>query len=104
MRPKRFVITLMFGLLVFVTVNIHEYWQTKPQCCDASSQFGVPFPLGRTGGYVGATNIHWGGLLADAFIAGAVSILLAFMIEKVFRHRAPGGPEGNQSIEVKGRF
>jgi hypothetical protein len=82
----------MCGVSVFVAVNVYDYWRTKPPCCDFSSQFGVPFPLGITGGYVGATNIHWGGLLADAFIAGATSILLAFMVEKLFRrgifHRA----------------
>lgn len=100
MRRKRFFITFTLGFSIFVALNVYDFWQTKPPCCDASAQFGVPFPLGRTGGYVGATNIRLGGLLVDAFIAVSASILLAFMVEKLFRRRAHGDPEGSESTEV----
>ena len=88
----------MLGISIFVTLNVYDFWQTKPPCCDASAQFGVPFPLGRTGGYVGATNIVWGGLLVDAFIAVSASVLLAFIVEKLFRRHAHGDPEGSESL------
>jgi len=85
MRLKLFLITFTLGMSLFAAVNVYDFSQTSPPCCDLGAQFGVPFPLGTTGGYVGGTNIHLGGLLLDTLIAAAASIVFALIVEKLSR-------------------
>jgi len=73
MRRKLFLLIFVFGMSVFVAANVFDYWRTKPACCDFSAAFGVPWALGRWGGYVGTVSIDWRRLLADIFIAGMFS-------------------------------
>src|SRR5258705_10443207 len=85
MRLKLFLVTFTLGMALFAAVNVYDFSKTRPPCCDLGAQFGVPFPLGTTGGYVGGTNIHLGGLLLDTLIAAVVSIVFGLVVEKLFR-------------------
>src|SRR5258708_1543118 len=85
MRMKLFLITFILGMSLFAAANIYDFSHSAPPCCDLGGQFGIPFPLGTTGGYAGGTHLHAKGLLLDGLIAAAVSALLAFFVEKLAR-------------------
>ena len=88
MRLKVFLITFIFGIAVFTAVNVYDFLETSPPCCDLGAQFGVPFPLGSTGGFAGGTHIHLPGLLLDSLIAITASIVFALLVEKLCRLNA----------------
>lgn len=82
---KLFIVTFMVGMSLFAAANLYDFSHSSPPCCDLGVQFGLPFPLGSTGGYAGGTHLHLRGLLLDALIAVAASILFAVIVEKLSR-------------------
>src|SRR5713226_5395031 len=88
MRLKLFLIMFGLGMALFAAVNVYDFSKTRPPCCDFGAEFGLPFPLGTTGGFVGGTHIHLTGLLLDTLIALGASILFAVVIERLSRLHA----------------
>jgi hypothetical protein len=87
MRLNVFTLSFLCCVGLFISANIYSYHQAVPPCCDASISFGVPFELGRVGGYVGGTSIRMSGLIADALIAICGSLILGWAVERLFRLR-----------------
>ena len=73
-------------LLLFVALNTYSYAQAVPPCCDAYAPFGVPLPLGETGGYFGYTHFVLSGLIVDTMIALGSSALLGALLVLLWPH------------------
>lgn len=92
MRHSRiFAVGFLCGIAIFIGLNVYSYSQANPPCCDLSASFGIPFPAGQYGGFVTATYILWGGVIANMFVALAGSYILGWVVEKIFmsRNRLP---------------
>jgi hypothetical protein len=74
----------VLGLVLFVGVNIYSYVIAEPPCCDFSTSFGFPIPLGTFGGFVGDTAFLLSGLIADMLIGLAASLIFGWMFAKSF--------------------
>jgi hypothetical protein len=80
---KLFIIGFVLGLVLFVAVNIYSYIVAEPPCCDLSTSFGFPIPLGTFGGFVGNTAFLLPGLIADTLIGLAASLVFGRTFAKL---------------------
>ena len=87
MHSKIFSIGFLFGITLFIAVNVYSYAYANPPCCDFGRAFGVPITLGSYGGFVGGLHIKWSGVIADMLIATGASYILGFIVESIFRQR-----------------
>jgi hypothetical protein len=74
-------IGFLCGLLLCTGVNYFDYQGTysEPWCFDCFLSFGVPFKMWGTGGFVGITKFHWGGLIANIFVWIVFSFGLSYI-------------------------
>jgi len=80
-RPL-FTLGFVLGIGLFVTANVHSYHVAEPPCCDFSVPFGVPFPLGQTGGFISVTHFMLLGVIADVIVGLIASVGFAWMFAK----------------------
>jgi hypothetical protein len=84
MRSKRFVVGFAAGFALLAAANLYTYLRMgatgRADCPDCSVSFGFPFPLWVRGGFVGVSDVLWGGLLADALVAAGAGLLLGFVL------------------------
>jgi len=79
-----FTLGFVLGIGLFVTANVHSYHVAEPPCCDFSVPFGVPFPLGQTGGFISVTRFMLLGVIADVIVGLIASVGFAWMFAKSF--------------------
>lgn len=88
MRIRVFYIGFFGSLLLFVAVNIYDYYRmNEPVLIDGSVKFGLPFKFYMSGGFTGSA-ILWNGLIADVVIAVCASIIIGWASEQLFRTRS----------------
>ena len=84
MRSKRFIAGFVVGFALLAAVNLFSYLRMgdtgRADCNDCSVSFGFPFPLWVKGGFVGVSDVLWGGLLADALVAVGAGLVLGFVL------------------------
>ena len=84
MRSKRFIVGFVAGFALPAAANVYSYLRMgttgRADCDDCSVSFGFPFPLWVKGGFVGVSDVLWGGLLADALVAVGAGLLLGFVL------------------------
>ena len=98
MSKKRLWLVFFLGACTFIVENIVDYRQTIPSCCDRTAFFGVPIPLGYTGGFVGGTVIYWPIVVLGTLLAGGFAVLLALIVTEAIRYfdHQPLGPDRTQ--------
>ena len=83
MSRKFFIVGFFLGIGVFVAANVYSYHVAEPPCCDFEIPFGVPFPLGRTGGFTGGTRLIVLGVIADVIVGLIASVVFAWVFTKL---------------------
>ena len=80
------------GILAFLAANVRSYWVNPCFYEHGWCGFGFPFkcgygfPFGPTAeGLPFRSEIIWGGLVANCFIAVTASILIARLCDKLFK-------------------
>ena len=88
-----FFIGFFLGIASFVAANLYAYHVAEPPCCHFSIPFGFPFPLGRTGGFVGGTSFIMLGVFLDTVVGLVSSSIFALLFARLlpwlvelFRH------------------
>ena len=89
MRSRRFIVGFVVGFALPAAANLYSYLRMgvtgRADCNDCSVSFGFPFPLWVKGGFVGVSDVLWGGLLADALIAVGAGLALGFVLTLISR-------------------
>jgi hypothetical protein len=80
---KFFIVGFFVGVGSFVAANIYSYHVAEPPCCDFEIPFGVPFPLGRTGGFAGGTRFIVLGAISDIIVGLVASVVFAWVFAKL---------------------
>ena len=83
MKRLFFIIGFFLGIAIFIASNIYAYQVAVPPCCDFSISFGFPFPLGRTGGFVGGTSFIVWGLFLNSAVGIVASLGFAWLFAKL---------------------
>jgi hypothetical protein len=78
-----FFIGFFLGIAFFVAANMYAYHVAEPPCCDFSIAFGFPFPLGRTGGFAGGTNLIVLGVVLNSLIGLGASFIFALLFARL---------------------
>ena len=79
-----FTLGFVLGLGLVLAANVYSYHIAEPPCCDFSVPFGVPFPLGQTGGFIDVTRFMLLGVIADVIVGLIASVGFAWMFAKSF--------------------
>ena len=82
MNRTYFIIGFFIGVAFFVAANIYSYHVAEPPCCDFSIPFGVPFPLARTGGFIGSTHFIVAGVVIDVMFGLNASVGFGWVFAK----------------------
>jgi hypothetical protein len=80
---KFFIVGFILGMGFVLAANLYSYHVTAQPCCDLGIPFGFPFPLGRTGGFVGGNSLIMVGVFADVIVGLVVSVVFAWVFAKV---------------------
>jgi hypothetical protein len=84
MLSKRFIVGFVTGFGLLAAANVYSYLRMgtigRADCDDCSVSFGFPLPLWVKGGFVGVSDVLWGGLLADALVAVGAGLVLGFVL------------------------
>ena len=93
-KMTQFRAGFVVGLLLFLAANVRSYWVNKCIYTEGMCGFGFPFeaglgfPFGPTAKLLPFdSEIIWGGLVANCFIAVTASILLGRLCDKLFGPR-----------------
>ena len=84
LKRLSFFTGFFLGVAVFVWSNIYAYHRAGAPCDDCAASFGFPFPLGRTGGFVGGTNFIMWGLFLNSAVGLVTSLVLALLFARLF--------------------
>lgn len=78
-------LTFVIGGLVLVAANVFDYL-AEPYHSHGISEFGVPIPLGHTGGNGGGTQFYVDRMLLTTKIACAALMLLGLVVERIVKY------------------
>ncbi len=89
---KQFLVGFISGLLFFVMMNVRSYWCNPCFYEHGWCGFGFPFECGYGFPFSPEkarlpfnSEIIWGGLVANFFVAVTASILLGILCNKLFK-------------------
>jgi hypothetical protein len=76
---------VIFCVLAWVIITVMDYKQKFDGLCfDCDNDFGFPFKVYQSGGLMQATKIVWTGILGNFVVISISSILIGFIIFRLF--------------------
>lgn len=91
MPSKRFIVGFLAGFALLAAANVYSYLRMgvtgRADCNDCSVSFGFPWPLWVKGGFVGVSDVLWGGLLADALVAVVAGVVVGLLLRVTSKAR-----------------
>jgi hypothetical protein len=84
--------SLAAGLFIsigeLVRLNYHQL-SLGPGCDDCFFPYGEPLTFFREGGFAGGGGIVWTGLIGDLFAGFAGAIVIAWLLDWLWKHTRP---------------